>query len=130
MSESLSTTSFVAGCVAGSVGQAIGHPLDTLKVYAQSSSQSSSSSIPWRTLWRGCTGPIALAGGLQSLNLGLYENFRRAACRRLGLRGQLVPELTPLPVVGAAASCAGLGISLLTCPVSRIKVVQQARAEA
>ena len=43
---------------------------------------------------------------------------------------QIQAEQTPLPVVGAAAACAGLSISLLTCPVSRIKVVQQARALA
>lgn len=115
--------SFVAGCVAGSVGQAIGHPLDTLKVYAQQ--KSPASHIPWRTLWRGCTGPIMLAGGLQALNLGLYENLRRAACLHVHPDQKCSPELTPLPVVGGAAASAGLGISLLTCPLSRIKVVQQ-----
>jgi hypothetical protein len=73
----LTPLSFGAGCVAGACGQLIGHPLDTIKVYAQTSSAAAPrGALPWRVLFRGCAGPVAMAGGVQSLNLGT-SRFRR-----------------------------------------------------
>ena len=31
----MEVSSFAAGCIAGAAGQLVGHPLDTIKVYAQ-----------------------------------------------------------------------------------------------
>ena len=105
--------SFVAGCVAGAVGSAVGHPLDTIKVWTQTGKQS----VPSLTaLFRGAGIPMISAGCIQCLNLGGYENLRR-----------LLPFSDAWPLCGCfvAATSTGLGISLLTCPLNRIKVVQQ-----
>jgi len=62
--------------------------------------------------------PILTVGAVQSINLGLYENGRRwlSVAR---------PEVGPVLSSGVAGSAAGLCISVVTCPLSRIKVLQQ-----
>lgn len=107
---------FVAGSVAGAVGQLVGHPLDTIKVHAQTSSVHA---LSLRMLCRGVAAPVATAGIVQSINLGLYENFRR----QLASSRQLASA--PLLCHGLSGSAAGLAISLITCPLSRLKVAQQ-----
>ena len=109
-----SPLSFVAGLASGAAGQAVGHPLDTLKVHAQAAS---SERLALRSLWRGAAVPVATTGGIQSLALGIFENTRRA----------LWPHASPTPLVylAAAGSTCGVCVSLVTCPLQRIKVLQQ-----
>ena len=102
--------------VSGAAGQAIGHPLDTLKVHAQAAHTTESLRLP--ALWRGAMVPMATAGSIQSLALGVFENVRR----RLWPHEHLP---TPLPALALSGSLCGLTVSLLTCPLSRIKVLQQ-----
>ena len=61
--------------------------------------------------------PIATTGAIQSFALGIFENTRRA------LWPHETP--TPLPVLAAAGTICGISASLITCPLSRIKVLQQ-----
>ena len=105
--------SFMAGSIAGAAGTFIGHPLDTLKVYVQAGAGRPPTLA---SLFRGVSTPVLTAGALQALNLGLYENIRRSLSR----------EVTPpLWTHVAAGSAAGLCISPVTVPLSRIKVQQQ-----
>jgi solute carrier family 25 carnitine/acylcarnitine transporter 20/29 len=110
----MSEAAFVAGLISGAAGQLIGHPLDTLKVHAQAAS---AERLAVRALWRGATVPVLTAGGIQSLALGIFENTRRT----------LWPyaSATPLPHLALAGSTCGLCASLVTCPLSRVKVLQQ-----
>jgi solute carrier family 25 (mitochondrial carnitine/acylcarnitine transporter), member 20/29 len=109
---------FAAGYMAGAVGVLVGHPLDTLKVRAQAGC----STVRTRALYAGFATPLLTMGGIQALNLGLYDNARR---RLQALRGAPAHERAPLPVVGAAAAAAGVCISVLTCPQHRLKILQQ-----
>ena len=111
---SFSQLSFVAGLISGAAGQAVGHPLDTLKVHAQAAS---TENLRFTSLWRGAAVPIATTGAIQSFALGIFENTRRA------LWPNEAP--TPLPVLAASGSICGLSASLITCPLSRVKVLQQ-----
>lgn len=111
----LTPASFAAGCVAGAAGQLIGHPLDTIKVYAQTQGQASG--LPVRVLFRGVFMPVVTAGGTQSVRLGLYETFRRC--------WSTSEAATPLAVVGLASGAAGCVVSFLMCPMHRVKITQQ-----
>ena len=116
----MEVSSFAAGCIAGAAGQLVGHPLDTIKVYAQTVG-TTAKPLAWSVLMRGVAAPVASAGAIQSLNLGLYDNLRR----------QLAPgrarEDTPLARVALAAAGAGACVALVTCPQQRVKIVQQLR---
>lgn len=59
--------------------------------------------------------PVATNGGVQAINLGMYENVRR----------RLAPEPSPLWSHFVAGTVGGLCIAPLTTPLSRIKVQQQ-----
>ena len=61
--------------------------------------------------------PVATVGGINSLALGIYENVRR------GLWPHESP--TPLPILAAAGTICGLCASVVTCPLSRVKILQQ-----
>ena len=112
----LTSASFAAGCIAGAAGQLVGHPLDTIKVFAQTG-MSTHGGLSFRALFRGLSGPVVSAGGVQAVRLGLYETFRRcwSPCE----------ASMPLPVVGLSSASAGLVISFLVCPMHRVKVAQQ-----
>lgn len=114
--SSFTPLSFAAGSIAGAIGQLIGHPLDTLKVFAQTNARPEALSL--RVLYRGAAMPIATSGAVQALNLGVFENARRWISRAR-------PDAGPLLRDGLAGSIAGLSISAFTCPLSRIKVLQQ-----
>ena len=117
----VSLSSFAAGSIAGAAGTLVGHPLDTMKVHAQTNSLSR---LSWRSLWRGAATPMATAGAVQCLNLGLFDTFRRL------LSGSRSGAELSLPLVGVAAAAAGLSISPLTAPLTQVKVVQQLRGGA
>ena len=110
------SASFAAGCIAGAAGQLVGHPLDTIKVWAQTGSRDALR-LPFRALFRGIAGPIVSAGGVQSVRLGMYETFRRCWGPS--------EASTPLPVVGLSSASAGLVVSFILCPLHRVKVAQQ-----
>lgn len=112
----LTSASFAAGCIAGASGQLVGHPLDTVKVWAQTGSKEALR-LPFRALFRGIAGPIVSAGGVQSVRLGMYETFRRCWGPS--------EASTPLPVVGLSSASAGLVVSFILCPLHRVKVAQQ-----
>ena len=112
----LTSASFAAGCIAGAFGQLVGHPLDTVKVWAQTGSKEALR-LPFRALFRGIAGPIVSAGGVQSVRLGMYETFRRCWGPS--------EASTPLPVVGLSSASAGLVVSFILCPLHRVKVAQQ-----
>lgn len=109
-----SEAAFAAGLLSGAAGQFIGHPLDTLKVHAQAAS---AERLSLRSLWRGAAAPILTAGAIQSFALGIFENTRRT----------IWPHETPTPLthLAAAGTTCGLCSSLITCPLSRVKVLQQ-----
>ena len=115
MSDRRSDAAFLAGLLSGAAGQAIGHPLDTLKVHAQAASVER---LRLRSLWRGSAAPVATAGAIQSLALGIFENVRR-------LLWPHEAATTPLSHLAAAGSTCGCCVSLVTCPLTRIKVLQQ-----
>ena len=112
----LTSASFAAGCIAGAAGQLVGHPLDTIKVWAQTGSRDALR-LPFRALFRGIAGPIDSAGGVQSVRLGMYETFRRCWGPS--------EASTPLPVVGLSSASAGLVVSFILCPLHRVKIAQQ-----
>lgn len=114
MAELGSPLSFLAGSIAGAAGTLVGHPLDTVKLYAQTGARPPKFSA----LFRGVSAPVAMAGVLQSLNLGVYEN-----CRRGLWRGN--STATPLWCHAVAGSTGGLAISVISSPLNRIKVQQQ-----
>ena len=114
-----SALSFLAGSLAGAIGTLVGNPLDTIKVRAQTG-EASATTI--RALFRGMSGPLLTSGGIQAVNLGMYENFRR---RIQMIRGCPADEAAPIHIVGAAGALAGMTISLLTCPQQCVKVLQQ-----
>ena len=116
-----SKEAFLAGSVAGAAGMTLGHPLDTMKTYAQTGHGSPPSV---RALFRGIGPPIATAGCLSSIILGVYENVRRQLWP-IDSATTGSPGPPPLWAEGVAGSCSGLCISVLTGPMGRIKVQQQ-----
>ena len=108
-------SAFVAGLLSGAAGQAVGHPLDTLKVHAQAAS---TENLKFRSLWRGAVVPIATAGAIQSFALGVFENVRRTLW-------PFESSETPLHILALAGSACGSCVSFITCPLSRVKVLQQ-----
>jgi solute carrier family 25 carnitine/acylcarnitine transporter 20/29 len=115
-----SPLSFCAGCVAGASAMLIGHPFDTLKVHGQVHSRATPP-LSVASLYRGWFGPVASYGVVTSITLWLFENSRRALNRAHGLSPA---ESSPLVIVSIASvpSCI---VTLITCPMQRIKVVQQ-----
>ena len=111
--DRFSPEAFAAGSIAGAGAVLIGYPLDTLKVYAQSGLPPPS----YRSLLRGVTLPMLSAGAVQSVTLGFYENVRRKLWPG--------PEPSPLWCVALAGSIAGVTVTMLTTPLSRIKILQQ-----
>ena len=61
----------VAGCVAGSIGQLVGFPLDTLKVRTQLQAS------PSMALFSGWRVPVATAGAINCANFGVYDSAWR-----------------------------------------------------
>ena len=88
--SSFTPLSFAAGSIAGAIGQLIGHPLDTLKVFAQTNARPEALSL--RVLYRGAAMPIATSGAVQALNLGIFENARRWISRARPDAGPLLRD--------------------------------------
>ena len=111
-----SPQAFIAGSIAGAAGIFVGHPLDTLKTFAQTGQKRPDSVL---SLFRGIRLQALVAGSIQSLHLGVYENLRRVLTPGLG-------DLdAPLWTHACAGTTGGILVSTLTTPLSRIKVAQQ-----
>ncbi|GAA94975.1 hypothetical protein E5Q_01630 [Mixia osmundae IAM 14324] len=122
---------FLAGTVAGIAGLTVGHPLDTLKVRLQHQPPSSSSRSALYTLrqivkaerihglFKGITSPIL---GVAAINASVFTLYG------IGIRAQLrhTQDIPSLAQVAVAGSLSGIGTSFLTCPIERIKIIQQA----
>jgi hypothetical protein len=154
--ETLSPTSvwnsLMAGYAAGTTGTLIGHPLDSVKVWMQTSNHPyqtttntliSSSSKPstfagisthrLRALYAGISGPLLSVGLVQSINFAVYDASRRM------LYGLDHPDADPddddylhsdsLVNVALASMSAGLVLAPLTLPMITIKTQQQLRPE-
>ena len=80
---------FLAGCVSGCIQSVLGHPLDTIKVLAQTSSKKTESkrvnvnsniNINIKTLYRGVSYPTAMnmltSGVIFDTNSRLYESYK------------------------------------------------------
>ena len=76
--DRLSPQAFIAGSIAGAAGIFVGHPLDTLKTFAQTGRKRPDSVL---SLFRGIHLQALVAGSIQSLHLGVYENLRRFSLR-------------------------------------------------
>lgn len=114
--DRLSPQAFIAGSIAGAAGIFVGHPLDTLKTFAQTGRKRPDSVL---SLFRGIHLQALVAGSIQSLHLGVYENLRRVLTPGLG-------DLdAPLWAHACAGTTGGILVSTLTTPLSRIKVAQQ-----
>jgi solute carrier family 25 carnitine/acylcarnitine transporter 20/29 len=96
----------------------VGHPLDTIKVLVQSGR---ATSVSWRALYRGISGPLVTSGLVLSLKMGVYENVRRVMTQ-----GRDIAQ-APLEMVVAAGAVGGLSVAWLTTPLTRVKVAQQTR---
>ena len=106
----------VAGCVAGSIGQLVGFPLDTLKVRTQLQATRE------MALFSGWRVPVATAGAINCANFGVYDS----AWRSLSDVDDDVDA--PSSVVFAAGACGGFVISPVSTVISRVKVLQQSCA--
>lgn len=101
---------FLAGSVAGGLGQLVGFPLDAIKVKRQLGIKRN---IPY---FRVAAGPVLTAGVTNCICLGTYDNTRRY----LGGPGE-----SPIWAVAAGGTASGVAISPITCAVARVKVLQQ-----
>lgn len=119
----ISTDSFLSGCVAGGSGALVGHPLDTLKVRVQTGI---TSKITLRGLYAGLSTPLLTTGTINAVNLGIFQNLKDAISTIYldGCEKSLLAEVT---TSGVSGSLAGLCISIFTCPLVRIKLMQQTR---
>ena len=90
----------VAGCVAGSIGQLVGFPLDTLKVRTQLQATRE------MALFSGWRVPVATAGAINCANFGVYDS----AWRSLSDVDDDVDA--PSSVVFAAGACGGFTLGL------------------
>ncbi len=107
----------VAGCVAGSIGQLVGFPLDTLKVRTQLQAS------PSMALFSGWRVPVATAGAINCANFGVYDSAWRHLAKDVDDDVD-----APSHVVFAAGACGGFVISPVSTVISRVKVLQQSCA--
>ncbi|ENN79117.1 hypothetical protein D910_01244, partial [Dendroctonus ponderosae] len=81
---------FLAGCIGGSAGVLIGHPLDTVKVCIQTQDsnnpryrgtlhclQSICTQQGFKGIYRGVTSPLFGVAGINAIVFGIYGNTQR-----------------------------------------------------
>ncbi len=116
-------SSLVAGIFAGGCGMLVGHPFDSLKVRLQVGKRLSHVAADWSTfreLYRGVIPPVSTAGVTQSINFALYEYFRRHLKDKYKIGSG-----DYLKVVFYSGCASGSIISVLTNPISVVKIQQQ-----
>lgn len=117
--------SWGAGLVGGAMGVIIGHPFDSLKTRLQAGSLYKGMKGTSR-LYAGITAPLFTAGTIQSLNFSLYEWSKKEILNKE--KNPLLYKYmgqSYLQSVFWSGSFAGGFISLVTTPISFIKVRQQ-----
>ncbi|GAB6021107.1 hypothetical protein CHUAL_003740 [Chamberlinius hualienensis] len=127
---------FAAGCLAGSAGVFVGHPLDTLKVKLQTSSNQSLLSNIKLTyeqkkiggFFRGMTFPLITSGFINSIFFGVYGR----ACTVLGednyrnITKDVKPSFARIYLAGCAGGLAQVGFVI---PFELVKVKLQAETD-
>lgn len=121
--EEVRRAGFVSGLCAGISRVAVGHPFDTAKVLAQTGQQHL---LQPRALFRGIGPHLLSVGVTTSINFGIYENARLSLLR-LGGDDELVPLAYPnqIAVIFTAGTIAGGVLSVVTCPLANVKILQQ-----
>lgn len=110
---------FLSGAVAGVANTLAGHPLDTLKVWAQTRQKGPpAGALGLRALYRGLGPPLLTIPPLASLNFAVYEHARSGLWH-------FFPELPPTPCAFLAGLCSGYLLCHLTNPMNVVKVQQQ-----
>eukprot|EP01062_Namystynia_karyoxenos_P059713 TRINITY_DN51136_c0_g1_i1.p1 TRINITY_DN51136_c0_g1~~TRINITY_DN51136_c0_g1_i1.p1 ORF type:complete len:278 (+),score=49.46 TRINITY_DN51136_c0_g1_i1:75-908(+) len=112
-----SVRGFAAGLVAGATGTLVGHPFDTLKLRRQVGCSEPRSLAH---LLRGIALPVATAGALQCVHLGVYFNTLTALGNPPPRHGA-----SPWYHVFTAGAVGGVVISPATCALRIVKVRQQ-----
>jgi len=113
---------FLSGAVAGVANTLAGHPLDTLKVWAQTGQlRLSAGTIDLRALYRGLGPPLLTLPPLASLNFAVYEHAREGLWR-------CYPQLPPTLCAFLAGLCSGYLLCHVTNPMNVVKVQQQTGA--
>lgn len=118
---------FAAGIIAGANGTLVGHPFDTLKTRFQVGKLFANTMINMslvRQLYRGIMPPLLTSGAIQSVNFSLYENFRvmMQGSGNTGKKGIVENDIVAIFVAG---SMSGSVISLVSNPISMVKIRQQ-----
>lgn len=126
--NTVSKVSFISGCLSGGAGILVGHPLDTLKVRAQTGI---TSTVSLRSLYAGLYAPLISTGSIQAINLGIFQNTknyitRHQEAQRVARGDYNGPSVLEHALVsGVSGSLSGISISALTAPLVRIKLIQQ-----
>jgi solute carrier family 25 carnitine/acylcarnitine transporter 20/29 len=118
---------FAAGVLAGANGTMVGHPFDTLKTRFQVGRvlKQNVDVLFIRQLYRGILPPLLTSGAIQSVNFFLFENFRTRLRRQ---ESSLVSgDLTSIFVAG---SMSGSAVSLVSNPISIVKIRQQVESSS
>ncbi len=102
--------------IAGASGVLLGHPLDTVKVKLQITGKVAN--LSW-SLYRGLIPPLVTTGLISSVNFSIYEKCKEY----LSNGNQKDVNLNTIFIAGAFA---GTCISIVTSPISLVKVQQQA----
>ena len=105
--------------IAGGAGVLLGHPLDTVKVKLQITGKVAN--LSW-SLYRGLFPPLITTGLISSVNFSIYEK-----CKEYLSDGDR--KRVDLNIIFWSGAFAGTCISLVTNPISLIKVQQQAVTE-
>ncbi|GAA5980348.1 hypothetical protein JCM11641_001774 [Rhodosporidiobolus odoratus] len=134
---------FFAGTLAGVASLLVGHPFDTVKVRLQTQNQSRSGKHShqryYRNAWhafarvareekltglyKGVTSPMA---GVALMNASVFTSYRLVMSSMLASPTS-EPSLVQITLAGSAS---GIFTSLITTPIERLKILQQASTAA
>lgn len=117
---------FLAGILAGFNGTIVGHPFDTLKTRYQVG-KTIDLKLNFnliKQLYRGVLPPLLTSGGIQSINFLIYENFR-IRLKSIGMQYNVSLLKNDISTIFIAGSCSGSLVSIISNPISIIKIRQQ-----
>ena len=120
---------FAAGVLAGANGTLVGHPFDTLKTRFQVGKVLKHSKFDMffiRQLYRGILPPLLTSGAIQSVNFFIFENFRHWLRDSRSGPPKIQGDLASIFIAGTFS---GSMVSLVTNPISVVKIRQQIVAE-
>lgn len=116
---------FAAGILAGASGTIVGHPFDTLKTRFQVGKVLQDHTLNRSfvgQLYRGIMPPLLTTGAIQSVNFFLFEHFRHWLHNK-NSDTQLIKSA--LSTIFVAGTMSGSVVSLVTNPISIVKIRQQ-----